>query len=417
MQNRYLVISFYRVWGAERFSTRLKARIEFPANYPNDVPATMTLLSTTGLPDEAVVQIKEEAPVIADAYKDRKKSSLETILRYSLGEQTLAESLSLLKARPDTQLIDADIEPDFSSSDEEDDGSSKVIGIQAQGLDMSDSTIAISNAQYNVPLPKACGAYWADDGRLVCFFPSKQDKSSSLLGSLGLKPGEGYSRNYRSVFEGFGRLHGGSILAKRAYSNLDTVKSDDSDHEGFSTSSDSSSENELGVPELHLMPPMAFHGEKSDQLHTLSIDDSQRSSGQNAKGLSTRPGLRNFVSIHNFADILPSKETLANDYVLDDDSSNCCIRNAEVARAHGELDLADVWSLIYLILRNEVPIKVMQMPRRNSSIIVAARRAIRPLKGKDNGIDESSGFVVEDNKVKIQWGYHPFGRQWLVKSM
>ncbi|KAI4163507.1 MAG: hypothetical protein LQ342_002779 [Letrouitia transgressa] len=417
MQSRYLVISFYRVWGVERVSTRLKARIEFPANYPNDMPAIMSLMSTTGLPDEAVVQIMTEAPIIADAYKDRKKSSLETILRYSLGEQTLAESLSLLKARPDNQTIDADIEPDFSSSDEDDDGSGKVIGIQAQGLDMSDSTIAISNAQYSVPLPKACGAYWADDGRLVCFFPSKQDKSSSLLGSLALKPGEGYPRNYQSVFEGLSRLNAGSILAKTPSSNLDTVKSDDSDHEDFSTSSESSSENELGVPELHLMPPIASRGEKSDQHHTMSIDDSQRSSGQNAKGLSTGGRLRNFVSIHNFADILPSKQTLANEYVLDDELSKCCKRNAETARAHGESDLADVWSLIYLILRNEVPTKIMQMPRKNSSIVIAARRAIGPLKGEDSGIDMSSDFVAEENKTKIQWGYHPFGRQWLVKSL
>ncbi|KAL8740969.1 MAG: hypothetical protein Q9190_006382 [Brigantiaea leucoxantha] len=387
----------------------METRFDFPTNYPTELPPTLSLENTVEFSDEVVAQIASECETLMLAYRDRKRSSLEAALRYLLGEHSLTDSLALLKAKPDGQMLEMDLDSDMSSSDEDDESEvNKIIGIQTQSVDMNDSMLAVSNAEYNVPLPKACGAYWADDGRLVCFFPPKQEKPSSLLGSLGLRAGEQFSRNFKSIFEGFGRLHNGSSATKRASSNLESIESIDSDFESLSTSSGSSSDEGIVTPELQFMPSVTLRVDPSDRYRALSVDDSQRSSGR---------GPRNYISIHDCADLLPAKQYLAADYTLSADLSHCCLHNAAVARVCGELDVADVWTFANLILRDEVPSELIEMPLKGESIIVAVRRAVSPLKEKDSGIDLSHDHMEERKKSRVQWGQHPFGRHWLVRSL
>ena len=92
------------------------------------------------------------------------------------------------------------------SSDEDEVGLS-----HSQDLAMSSELLRPVNANVMVPVAKACGALWANDGRLVCFFPPKKDKSTTLFENLGFKEMTRLSRSDK-VFEGFGRLQKASEI-------------------------------------------------------------------------------------------------------------------------------------------------------------------------------------------------------------
>ena len=221
MPRRRIQISLSGPWGPEKGSTYIKARIGFPAKYPSAAAPFLNLEQTASLTDDITHQIYTDAETIASSFMSQQRSSLEAILRYLLGEQTLEESLLWLKKRQESVDLDSTQDLDLSSSDEEE-GLGGYAGAQNGSMEASDPMIAVPNAQYNVPLPKACGALWADDGRLVCFFPPKQGKESSLL-DLSIKASDRSSRSRKNNFEDFGRLHIDSARQKRGSSTLETI--------------------------------------------------------------------------------------------------------------------------------------------------------------------------------------------------
>ena len=416
MQSRYVVVSLSGPWGPSKASTYTKCRIEIPANYPTEEPPSASLDRTAVLDEEVAFEITDDLHTIAAAYQKRHRHSLEAMLRYLLGEQTCEESLTLLKARPDSSAIEIDQQAESSSSDEDDDNEGKLINNQGRGLGSSDGLLAVSNAQYNVPLPKNCGAFWAGNGRLICFFPPKEPKVSSLIGPLNLKAGE--RRAHRNIFENFGRLHGGSPVAKKTPSIPSTIESGDSDFDDSSLSSNSSSfSGGTGLPRLNLMPSIVWRAGTRDQQHTVSIDES---SGPNGQAKSALQASRNYISIHDFADLLPAKYHLAKEYILGKDEK-CCLHNAKVARQHGHDELADVWSLVDLILRNEVPLDRVHISHIGEPVSLIARRIVSPLNAKDSAIDLSYDSMEEDYhatvKGQIKWGGHPFGEHWLIDAL
>lgn len=368
--------------------------------------------------EDVELRIFSDIARITASFVSRQRSSLEPVLRYLLGEQSVEESLLWLRKRHESVDLDSTQDLDLSSSDEDEDALGRYPDSQASILEVSDPLVAVSNAQYNVPLPKACGALWADNGCLVCFFPPKPEKEPSLL-DLNLKSADRSSKYRNPIFEGFGRLQSSSSRQKRAASTLETIESGDSDFEDSSSSSSSSSfsSDGTGLARHHFMPSMAWHGESSELPAGATVDESQKSSGDSGLGKSTVWKGTNFVSIHELSDLLPAKLRLAQKYAIGYRSTDLA-RNAQIAREEGDLDLADVWSFIKLLLEHKIPLELMKYPRSNQSVMIIARRAVSALKAKDSAIDLSFD-AEEDRKMptaqaSIKWGSHPFGRQRFV---
>lgn len=419
IQRRFVVVSLSGPWGPGDSATYLQSRIDFPPTYPDSASPTFSLEKTASLCDETLSKIYADIGLITASFVSRQRSSLEATLRYLLGEQTLEESLLWLKKR---ESVDLDSTQDLNSSSSDDDD--EIIGRygdpQANSMEASDPMIASSNAQYNVPLPKACGALWADDGRLVCFFPSKSDQESSLL-EMSIRASDRSSRKGKTMFEGFGRLQNTSTRQRRHASTLETIESGDSDFEESSTSSDSSSSSDgFGLPQHHFLPSMAWRGNVLETLPGVSLDDSQKSSGGSGLEKSSSSKGSMFISIHTFADLLPAKEGLAERYVMGKGSIGS-IKNAQVASESRDSDLADVWSFVDLLLQETVPLELIGSPRENDSIMIVARCAMSRLESKDSAIDLSFDDSQEQKKAiksaSVKWGNHPFGRRWFVDSL
>ena len=361
-----------------------------------------------------------EAKSIASSFMSQQRNSLEAILRYLLGERSLKECLRLLDKPQESVDLESVQDMESSSSDEEDGGLGQYAEEQTNSMSASDPMIAVSNAQYNVPIPKACGALWADDGRLVCFFPSKKGKEYSLL-DLSIKTSDRSSGSRKNNFEDFGRLHSDPIRQKRGASTLETIESGDSDPEyssGFSSSSSSSSDN-TDLPRHHFMPSMAWRRDMSEGHQRQAIDDSQKSSGE--AGFSKSAVLpSNYVAIYDLAEILPAKKHLAKAYTIHD-GSNGCAHNSRIARESGDLDLADVWSFLELIIKEDVPLETKFIPEINAPVAVVARRGASRLKARDSAIDLSFDAAQEEQRPtllgSVKWGHHPLGSRWFVDSL
>lgn len=310
---------------------------------------------------------------------------------------------------------------DLSSSDEEDEGLGRYAGEQTESMEASDSMIAVSNARYNVPLPKACGALWAEDGRLVCFFLPKQEKEPSLLDS-SIKASDRSFGSRKKFFEDFGRFHSDSPRQKRGASTLETIESGDSDPESSSTfsSSSSSSSDNIGLPRHHFMPSMAWRGDAFEAHYGAPFDGSHKSSGDTGFAKSTVTVSGNYVAIHDLTQLLPAKKHLAQAYTIHDGSSGCT-HNSRIAKESGDLDLADVWSFVGLIIQEKVPLESKVIPGSNTPVVVIARHAASRLKPRDSAIDLSFDAVQEDKQPSlrgsVKWGNHPLGRRWFIDSL
>ena len=406
-------------WGPGNDTTYLQSRIDFPSTYPDSASPTFSFEKTASLSDETLTKIYTDIGLITASFVSRQRSSLEATLRYLLGEQTLEESLLWLKKRESVDL-DSTRDLDSSSSDDDDEIVGTYGAPQANSMEASDPMIATSNARYNVPLPKACGALWADDGRLVCFFPSKSDQESSLL-EMSIRASDRSSRKGKTMFEAFGRLQNTSSRQRRHASTLETIESGDSDFEESSTSSDSSSSSdELGLPQHHFLPTMAWRGNVLETPPGVSLDDSQKSSGGSGLEKSSTFKGSMFISIHAFTDLLPAQQGLAERYYIGKGSIGS-IQNAQVARESGNSDLADVWSFVNLLLQDIVPLELIGSPRDNASIMVVARCAVSRVKAKDSATNLSFDDLQEQKKpvksASVKWGNHPFGRRWFVDSL
>ncbi|KAL8821737.1 MAG: hypothetical protein Q9223_000261 [Gallowayella weberi] len=418
MEDRQIDVSLHGPWGSGRASVFVKCTLEVPLGYPQREAPCITIDRTAGMSDEKLLQATSEVQLLAHAYQERQHHSLEAIVRFLLGEQNYDEALVLLNAFPNLSCRALDGLDDFSSSDEDDEGDHQYTNVQVSDFDTSDGIVIVPNAQYNVPLPKACGALWADNGRLVCFFPPKEER---LRHSLSLKSGEWISKPGRSKLEGFGRLQSGSSISKMTASEPDMIESGDSDFDYSSESSSSSSSSvHHRTSQMRLMPPIAWREGIQESTRALSVDESQISTGMYGPTKSAIKSSKNFISIHNCIELLPAKRSLAVEYKMDH-TSQCCLHNAAVARSHGELDLANVWELLSLILQDEVSLNSLNTSSRHEPVFAVARRAVSSLHPKDRDIDLRYNSDEKEHGAetvgRVYWGAHPFGSRWLIDAL
>ncbi|KAJ5612162.1 hypothetical protein N7510_005356 [Penicillium lagena] len=359
VRQRKTTISLNGPWGAEGASLFLKVDIKFPVSYPKSATPTFNIQKTAAVTDELAGKLSAELRTIAETYMSRMRGCLEGAVRYLLGESSLEESIAWILGETGENvksLMNGELEGESSDEDE--------VGMtQSQELGMSTELLRPVNANVMVPVAKACGALWANDGRLVCFFPPKKDKSMAMFENLGFKEMTRLSRTGK-VFEGFGRLQTASLAHA----------------------------DPLPLPARTMMAP-------------LIIPTSQRGAGT----VKSAEAPKNVVSIHDLSDVLPVKRELASKYRITGKGTDVCAHNAAVALDSGSYELAQIWGLIKLILH------VRKNPGTPGTPLESGLGVRRMLQQRKDEL--ASGLYKGIANSVIRWGDHPLGSHWLVPAL
>lgn len=407
-------------WGDQGSAIYIKATISFPDQYPGKA-ATFVLGKTSLMSEETYSRLRRDVNQIATGFVTRKQGCMEAALCYLLGEVDLEQSTTFFN---DDEDVDDDLDglADESSSDDEDgDIPVGTNTMMSQGLDSSvvEDMLPNMSRNVNVPMPRMCGARFSPSGLLACFFPPKEDKVKSLLGTL---VAQNMARNRgEPAFENFGRLNNnispiprGSALSLNSENRDDSEYSDDSD---VSSSSDSDSSRFRGniFPMTNLFPKSNRH----NYIKATSTIYSHKSSG-GGTGTGTGTGFslnrrspkpKNIVSLYDTSHFLPAKKELAREYAIFGPGSEVCEHNAVVAEKYSYNDLADIWRYAAILLSNEVPLEVLDQSHRAQPILVIAKDSIKRYRrdsGSDSGIDTSYDFGHRGNiSGRVKWGTSP----------
>jgi hypothetical protein len=407
VRQRKITISLNGPWGANGASLFLKVDIKFPVSYPKSAIPTFAFQKTAAVTDEWAAKTTAELRTIAETYMSRSRGCLEGAVRYLLGESSLEESIAWILGETGDNLkspVNGELEGESSDEDE--------VGMtQSQELGMSSELLRPVNANVMVPVAKACGALWANDGRLICFFPPKpkKDKSAELFENMGFREMTRWSRGDK-VFEGFGRLQTNSPgpRGKGTITSTEDGASSDSDESYSDTSSSSGSSDILSGLPTRFPAPQTWRSAGSYGLHRpRSTDNSQRSTGGVGTVKSEAP--QNIVSIHNLSDMLPVKRELASNYRICGKGTDVCAHNAAVALDAGCYELAQIWGLIKLVLH------VRKNPGTLPESDLLQRRMQR--KGGRIGGLGRDGMYRDMGGSIIRWGDHPLGSHWLIPAL
>ncbi|PLN75819.1 hypothetical protein BDW42DRAFT_32272 [Aspergillus taichungensis] len=412
VRQRKATISLHGPWGADGASLFLKVDIKFPVDYPKASTPAFRVQKTTGVTDQLTDKIIAELRTISETYLSHNRGCLEGVVRYLLGESSLEESIAWIlgeTAETVKSPVNGQIDGDESSDEDE-------VGLShSQELGMSSELLRPVNANVNVPVAKVCGALWSNDGRLVCFFPSKKDKSASLLENLGFREMTRLSRADK-VFEGFGRLQTNSPGPRPTgtITSTDDGTSDYSDDSDAESSSSSGSSGILSGLQHRFPTPQTWRSAGSMGLYRpRSTDNSQRSTAGAMTSKSSDPP-QNLISIHDLSDLLPSKRDLARKYRICGKGTDVCAHNCSVALDHGYHELARIWGLLRSILHDSKEAILPPDPEN-----VETKYLIRR---KDSAVDLSYDMNTnqppkEPSNGVISWGDHPFGSRWLIPAL
>ncbi|KAL4989467.1 hypothetical protein BDW68DRAFT_70707 [Aspergillus falconensis] len=412
IRRRKATISLHGPWGADGASLFIRVDIKFPPDYPRDAVPTFSVQKTTAVSDQLASKIIAELQTISETYLSYKRGCLEGVVRYLLGESSLEESIAWILGETAETIKSPTNGHDGGdeSSDEDEVGLS-----QSQDLAMSSELIRPVNANVMVPRARECGAIWGNDGRLVCFFPTKKDKSAYSLENLGFKEMTRLSRS-DNLFERFGRFETSSPGPRitGTIASTDDGASEYSDDSEAETSSSSGSSGILSGLQHRFPTPQTWRSAGSLGLYRpRSTDNSQRST---VGGMTSRSSdaPQNVISIHDLSGILPAKRELAIGYRICGKVVDVCAHNAAVALDHGHYELARIWGLVKLILHQTKPLS----PSRVTNSISRSSRIQR----KDSAIDLSfdalhSKKTSQNTTNVVEWGNHPFGGHWLIPAL
>ncbi|PHH65233.1 hypothetical protein CDD81_3092 [Ophiocordyceps australis] len=355
MDNLTLKASLTGPWGVNKDPIFIKVKIDVPAEYPKLKAPKFLIEKTSFMPEETHRKIVREIHQLASQFLQKKQNCLKVALSYLLGEVDLESSTSFFKNVQD--LDDLDDLADESSSDDEDisAGADVTMSQELASHGYIDAILAPTSRNIIPPTPRTCGARFSNDGRLVCFFPSKEEKARALFSTSAELYNKERARG-EPFFAGFGRLEydapsRSKLMADDASGSEEQSNVSDSDVSS-SSSSDSDSTS------IHKMS-LWYRG--SRQLHkTWSQGPSVRSSGAGTgagtgtgTGTSRRIGKpKNFFSLHDLRAELPSKQEFAQEYIMFGDGAEVCQHNARVAEKHGYTDLEAVWRYLVLLLKH-----------------------------------------------------------------
>ncbi|PKS09380.1 hypothetical protein jhhlp_003994 [Lomentospora prolificans] len=426
METLTLEASLNGPWGADGSSIFFKVKVDIPANYPKTKAPKFSIEKTSLMPGPTHKRVESEISKLAQSYLEKKQNCLDMAFTYLLGDIDLETSTSYLKGVGDFDDGLDGLADESSSEDEDNDipaGGSASMSQELTSSVVADNSLAPTSRMPIPPPPPSCGARFSHDGRLVCFFPTKEEKLKLLFPRT-----DGVAAKDRPkgepVFPGFGRLMQESPLRHR-YAQDDTSATEDQsgDSEELESSSTSSSDSES--TSMH-RSGFWYHPGRSLRK-TWSESRSIRSSG-GGTGIGTgtgtgtskkRPGRpKCILSIHNIRDQLPSKKEFAQEYLIFGDGAKVCRHNARVAEKYGRGDLVDIWNYAALLLRKGIPLELVNQKSNQESVLVIARNVMARLHDVENEGFESQLYCESGTGLtgRVKWGTHPLA-QALVKDL
>ena len=420
VKNRFVIVSMRGLLDSNEASSHLTCRFEFPTSYPVESPPRMTIEKTVSSDEALLRKLHEDVRLIGNSYAIVHRSSLEVLLRYLQGDQTLDEALYWSKNQNEENIVEIAADQD-SSSDEEDE-SGGFNESQADEFGLSSSGLISATANINTPLPKTCGAVWAANGKLVCFFPPKEEKHNALTTVFGLNEHSSLLKGQRIVFDGFGNIHQSfngisQVSSVGNRDETDSLASSDASSSGRSSSISSLSSKGFHNPGIRFSSNFfeneAF-GLRSAELNKPT-DETLQSAG--SFSLHKVPNLysRSVVSLHDLESLLPSARALATDY--SNYGHKACAKNGEIALLHGREHLATVWSLMDLLLYDNAQYDLWSKHNKQEETT--------PISAMDTRSTAKKGMVGLRNNIKssrqayrrVSWVQHPFGASMLVRRL
>jgi WD repeat-containing protein 59 len=404
-------------WGPDGEPIHIKVKVDVPRNYPKSKPPTFIVEKTAFMSDQTHKRLGEEVNQVAGRFAKRKQNCLEVAFSYLLGETVLSRSTSFFKnVRDLDEDLDALADESSSSDDEDNDipaGGSASMSQELPPNGDLDNTLAPINRGALPPPPRFCGARWSNDGRLIAFFPSKEEKAKASL----FVPTDGYKERPKGEpqFAGFGRLQQDSPPPReRRLLDENSMADDRSDSDEADDSSSTSSDSETTY--MHKVSMWYLPGRRFPK--TISGSHSVRSSG-GGTGVDTATGTgtsrrrskpKNIVCLYNLTNLLPSKQEFAQEYAIFGDGPMVCQRNAMVAEKYGRPDLVHVWKYAALLLRHDIPLELLQQDRLKDSILVVAEDAVTRFEGLKSSRNDS---IDIDLAGRVKWGLHPLARDFI----
>lgn len=326
------------------------------------------------------------------------------------------------------------VEAKGGDEDEDDDDSDLIPGtndqhvsstdISVRNIDRDEDSSAAGRIKHDsTPLPKGCGAIWTHTGQLVCFFIPKST-------DLDLEQKQSQKFNILKFTENGFELKSSENSAEKVYTNnrnmassADECDSEDNDSvssiQSYSSfSSDDSFSNDWDEMLQDDMPSRgllsgAFRGTvaigkqiglnknssirrtasgkystlKSSTVEEFTLRSTKKTKHQSKAG-------RSVITILDFTHLIPDKYELACNYrVLGDSPENIARHNSDVARRFGFEEIAQVWSILEMIL----------VKRVKFSDLTEIGRDIFPQESEQIG--------------QFFWGNHPLGYSWFIRQL
>jgi len=419
MDKRCVTMSMNGPWGQDGESIFIKTTVQFPDQYPGAKLPIFNIGQTSLIPNETYQRITREVRQIAAGFVDRRRGCLEAAICYLLGEVDLEESTLWLKDAEDIDNLDG--LADESSSDEDDDDiPASNSAMMSQELDptTTEGMLAANRRHANVPLPRLSGARFANNGKLVCFFPPKEERFKSLLGSIGLDKSR---TKGEPSFNTFSRLANDGFTPRSKFASLHEEEDDESDS---SQGSESTSSSDSDSSQFQVSIAFDFWRKIQSTSHRkgLSTNRSNKSSGAGTgTGTGTGTGIskgrlpkpKNTIVLHDIRDLIPGKLELAQEYAVFGEGADVCNHNAMIAQKYGYQERADIWTYAGMLLQHEVPLEILDQSHRKEPILVIARNMITRCRRDsqyDSGVDMS--YDSKDSAIsgRVKWGFSPLAK-------
>ncbi|KAI1275402.1 WD repeat-containing protein [Xylaria sp. FL0933] len=410
METLTLKASLRGPWGENDDTIYIKIKVDIPTKYPKSRAPRFVIEKSALMPDQTYKKLDHDVNQLANQSSKKRQNCLDVAFSYLLGEIDLSNSDTFFKNVRDLDDDFGGIDDESSSEEETNDipaGGSTTLPQDLTASTELDATLAPHRPTIP-PIPRTCGGRFSNDGRLVCFFPTREEKARVLF-----TPTDGFRerRKDEPTFASFGRLQQDSTQQRhRNFNDETSVAEDQSDSEG---SDDSSSSSDSETTYLNKINAYYLPGRRFRKA--LSGTFSMHSSG-GGTGIGTGTGTaasrrrigkpKNIVSIHNFAGDLPSKRELAREYLIFGDGADVCEHNALVAQKYGRYDLVDVWRYAALLLRKDIPLELLAPGKQQDTILVIAKDAVGRFGDKPLSDDSDSSILTG----RVKWGHHPLAK-------
>lgn len=415
MDKRSITVSMNGPWGHGGDPIFIKTTIQFPDQYPGAKLPTFSVGKTSLMADETYEKITREVQQIASGFVGRRRGCLEAALCYLLGEVDLEESTMWLKDADDVDNL-VGLAGQSSSDEDDDDMPPGNSPMMSQELDptSTEGLLMASRKHANVPLPRLSGARFSNTGKLVCFFPPKEERFKSLLGSVGFDKSR---MKGGPSFNTFSRLACDALPPRSKFASLNEEEDYESDSSQGSASA-SSSDSDSSQFQVSVAFDFWRKIQSTSYRKGLSTNRSNKSSGTGtgtgtgaSKGRLGKP--KNTIVLYDVRNEIPGKLELAQEYAVFGEGTDVCNHNAMIAQKHGYQERADIWTYAGMLLQHEVPLEILDQSHRKEPILVIARDMIKRCRRDsqyDSGVDMTYDTKNSAISGRVKWGYSPLAK-------